>query len=199
MRDAEAAKQAAILNALPVHSPARRARAHRPANETWQQLAGGSVLLDAAYGVGVNYLGICESVPQNYSADAQRIAAGIRRVLAGQTKHFSTEYSCDPSNDGRWYLLTVTPLAENRPSGVIVMHVDITGQKRGEEAIQRFAAAMDASADAIYLVDRSSMRFVHVNEAACRAQAQTRAGLLALMPAQVLAASARTSNEPMTR
>jgi diguanylate cyclase (GGDEF)-like protein/PAS domain S-box-containing protein len=38
-------------------------------------------------------------------------------------------------------------------------------------------------------VDRSSMRFVHVNEAACRTQAQTRAGLLASTPAQVLAIS----------
>ena len=190
LRDAEAAKQAAILNALPAHIILLDAQGLIVSvNETWQQLAGGSVLLDSACGVGVNYLDICDSVPDNYSADAQRIAAGIRRVLAGRTKHFSTEYTCDSSNDGRWYLLTVTPLAENRPSGVIVMHVDITDQKRGEESIQRFAAAMDASADAIYLVDRSSMRFVHVNQAACRAQAQTRAGLLALTPAQVLAAS----------
>jgi diguanylate cyclase (GGDEF)-like protein/PAS domain S-box-containing protein len=189
LRDADAAKQAAILNALPAHIILLDAQGLIVSvNETWQQLAGGSVLLDSAYGIGVNYLEICESVPHAYSADARRIAAGIRRVLAAQTKHFSTEYTCDPSNDGRWYLLTVTPLAENRPSGVIVMHVDITEQKHGEEAIQRFAAAMDASADAIYLVDRSSMRFVHVNEAACRAQTQTRACLLALTPAQVLAA-----------
>ncbi len=36
-----------------------------------------------------------------------------------------------------------------------------------------------------FLVDRESMRFIYVNEAACRSQAQTRSGLLALPPAQV--------------
>jgi diguanylate cyclase (GGDEF)-like protein/PAS domain S-box-containing protein len=57
------------------------------------------------------------------------------------------------------------------------------------EALLRFAAAMDATSDAIYLVDRLSMCFIYVNEAACRSQVQTRAGLLALSPAQVFATS----------
>jgi diguanylate cyclase (GGDEF)-like protein/PAS domain S-box-containing protein len=51
--------------------------------------------------------------------------------------------------------------------------------------LQRFRAAMDATADAIYLVDRSSMRFVHVNDAACRMQNQTRDELLARTPEDV--------------
>jgi PAS domain S-box-containing protein len=41
----------------------------------------------------------------------------------------------------------------------------------------------------LFLVDRSSMRYIHVNEAACRIQAQTRKGLLASSPAQVLGIS----------
>jgi diguanylate cyclase (GGDEF)-like protein/PAS domain S-box-containing protein len=53
------------------------------------------------------------------------------------------------------------------------------------EALLRFAAAMDASSDSIYLVDRPSMCFIYANETACRSQLQTRAGLLALSPAQV--------------
>jgi diguanylate cyclase (GGDEF)-like protein/PAS domain S-box-containing protein len=63
---------------------------------------------------------------------------------------------------------------------------DITGRKRGEEALIRFSTAMDATADAIYLVDRTSMEFVHVNEAACRMQSLTRAELLSLGPEGVL-------------
>jgi diguanylate cyclase (GGDEF)-like protein/PAS domain S-box-containing protein len=57
--------------------------------------------------------------------------------------------------------------------------------RTGAETLLRFAAAMDATSDAIYLVDRSNMRFIYVNEAACRSQEQTRAELLALPPAQV--------------
>ena len=55
------------------------------------------------------------------------------------------------------------------------------------ETLLRFAAAMDATSDAIYLVDRPSMCFIHVNQAACRMQARTRAELLALPPAEVFA------------
>ena len=49
--------------------------------------------------------------------------------------------------------------------------------------------AMDAIVDAIYLVDRSSMTFIHVNDAACRMQNRTREELLALGPAGVLSIS----------
>jgi diguanylate cyclase (GGDEF)-like protein/PAS domain S-box-containing protein len=61
--------------------------------------------------------------------------------------------------------------------------------KRGEERSRRFGRAMDAIVDAIYLVDRSSMRFVHVNDAACRMQNRTREQLLALEPGVILGIS----------
>jgi diguanylate cyclase (GGDEF)-like protein/PAS domain S-box-containing protein len=62
-------------------------------------------------------------------------------------------------------------------------------QRRGEERLRRFGKAMDAMVDAIYLVDRSSMRFVHVNDAACGMQNRTREQLLALEPDVVLGIS----------
>jgi diguanylate cyclase (GGDEF)-like protein/PAS domain S-box-containing protein len=60
-------------------------------------------------------------------------------------------------------------------------------RKRSEEVSRRFSSAMDATADAIYLVDRASMRFVHVNEAACRMQNRSREELMALGPIGLLA------------
>ena len=63
---------------------------------------------------------------------------------------------------------------------------DITERKRREADLRNFRVAMDASADAIYLVDRASMRFFDVNEAACRMQGRTREELLALGPEGVL-------------
>jgi len=62
-----------------------------------------------------------------------------------------------------------------------------TAELRARAAdLQNFRVAMDASADAIYLVDRASMRFVDVNEAACRMQSRTHEELLALGPDGVL-------------
>jgi diguanylate cyclase (GGDEF)-like protein/PAS domain S-box-containing protein len=84
------------------------------------------------------------------------------------------------------FLLTVTPLNNDHPKGAVVMHVNITEQTRGEERSRRFGTAMDAIVDAIYLIDRSSMRFVHVNDAACRMQNRTREQLMALEPDVIL-------------
>jgi len=53
-------------------------------------------------------------------------------------------------------------------------------------ALRRFRAAMDASSDAIYLIDRATMRYIDVNETACRMTGRTREEILALGPTGVL-------------
>jgi diguanylate cyclase (GGDEF)-like protein/PAS domain S-box-containing protein len=192
LRESEAAKQAAILDALPAHIALLDMQGLvLSVNERWGAAGGGDALRGPAFGVGVNYLEVCDNAHGDVAADAQRAAAGIRSVLAGTDKRFMLQYASNALNERRRFLLIVAPLAGGHPSGAVVMHVDITDQKRGEESLRRFAAAMDATSDAIYLVDRASMRFVHVNEAACRLQSQTRAGLLAMTPWQVFATTQR--------
>ena len=55
-------------------------------------------------------------------------------------------------------------------------------REHNEEAILRFATAMNATADTICLIDRSSMRFVYANDAACRMTEMSREELLAVDP-----------------
>jgi diguanylate cyclase (GGDEF)-like protein/PAS domain S-box-containing protein len=62
-------------------------------------------------------------------------------------------------------------------------------RKRAEEGQRRFRAAMDASADLMLLVDRASMRYIDVNDAACRALGYSREELLALGPQDVFSKS----------
>lgn len=189
-REAEAAKQAAILNALPACIAVLDAAGRvLSVNEMWGRLTAGNALHGPAYGVGNNYLHLCDAVCGMNSIEAHRAAVGIRSVLTGGRPSFSMEYPCDLPTERRWFLLTTTPLATAHPRGAVIMHVDITDQKRGETALRRFAGAMDATADALFLVDRSSMRYIHVNEAACCMQSQTRADLLASSPAQILGIS----------
>jgi diguanylate cyclase (GGDEF)-like protein/PAS domain S-box-containing protein len=51
--------------------------------------------------------------------------------------------------------------------------------------LQRFRSAMDATAEAIMLVERASMRFVEVNATACELLGYTHAELMALAPSAV--------------
>jgi diguanylate cyclase (GGDEF)-like protein/PAS domain S-box-containing protein len=200
MRETEAAKQAAILNALPAYIAVLDVAGRvESVNEMWGRSTAGNSLHGSNYNVGINYLEKCDREVGPDALDAHRAAAGIRSVLSGVRKSFSMEYPCELPTERRWFLLTTTPLHADRPRGAVIMHVDITGQKRDELATRRFAAAMDATADAIFLVDRSSMRYIHVNDAACRMQAQTREELLASSPAEVLDISEKALAETYNR
>jgi len=79
--------------------------------------------------------------------------------------------------------------ASGRFSGYRGVGKDITERKEREEELRRFHTAMDATEDAIYLVDRASMRIVDVNSAACNLLGATREQILAAGPEGALSMS----------
>ncbi len=136
MRHSEAAKQAAILNALSAHIALLDTQGRIVSvNEAWRRFAGANAIQGAGYGIGLDYLEICDGACGDGAAEAHQTAAGIRSVLGGAEKSFSIEYPCHSPAEQRWFLLTVTPLTDDHPHGAVVMHVDITQRKRGEEAL----------------------------------------------------------------
>src|SRR6202453_1913468 len=186
LRDSDAVKQDAILNSLPAHVILLDAEGIIVSvNGPWRQLTCCGALLDSKYGIGLDYVAVCSAARGDGALRAHTAAMGIRAVLSGAVPRYSFEHACQSPKGRLWFLLTVTPLSDHYPSGAVVMHVNITAQKRGEETSRRFREAMNAIADAIYLVDRLTMRFVHVNDAACRMQNSTREKLLALPPEAV--------------
>ena len=183
LRYVEAERQAAILDALPAHVALIDAQGVVTAvNGAWRRFADANGYAGADQGVGRNYLDICDSARGRDSANAAGVAAGIRSVLAGQSRRFSYEYPCDSPSECRWFMTLVTPLPEDRPTGAVVMHLNITEQRQSAAALLRFGAAMDANVDEIYVIDRGTMRFIHVNDAACRLQQRQRSELLEVEP-----------------
>ena len=137
LRQSEAAKQAAILNALPAHIALLDMRGVIiSVNDAWRRFAGANAIQGAGYGIGLDYLEICDGARGDGAAEAHQVAEGIRSVLAGEVKNFSIEYPCHSPTEQRWFLMTVTPLTDDHPHGAVVMHLDITQRKRGEEALR---------------------------------------------------------------
>jgi diguanylate cyclase (GGDEF)-like protein/PAS domain S-box-containing protein len=171
----DAARETAILNALPAHVLLLDTHGVIVSvNEAWRQLADSNQFRDSDYGLGLNYLALCESTAGSDAQSAHAAAKGIRSVLSGAAESFSTEYFCDTPAGRRWFLLSVTPLAQRVRRGAVVMHVNVTDKKRDQQSLMQFAAAMDATMDAIYLIDRAEMKILHCNDAACRMQGKTR-------------------------
>ena len=179
-RYTQAARDATILDALPAHIVMLDPNGViLSVNEAWRQLAASNSLGDPACCLGLNYLAICDSAAGVGASGADAVAVGIRSVLNGRSKCFSFEYPCEMPAGPKWFRMTVTPLGAPPQAGAVVMHVDTTVEKLVEQSLRRFAAAMDATTDAIYLIDRADMTFVHFNDAACRLQNKTRAEVFA--------------------
>jgi len=137
LRQSEAAKQTAILNALPAHIALLDAQGFLiSVNEAWRRFASANVMPGPGYGVGLNYLDICDRAWGDGAGDAHQAAEGIRSVLGGGTKSFSIEYPCHSPTEQRWFLLTATPLADDRPNGAVLTHLNITEQKRAKDELR---------------------------------------------------------------
>ena len=148
LRHAEAARQAVILNALPANIALLDAGGFIVSvNEGWQRFAGTNALIDPDFGMGLDYLAVCDSAQGADSAEARRAAGGIRSVLDGSARTYSLEYPCHSPLEQRWFLMTVTPLSDERLEGAVIMHLDTTEQKRMKDELvaseRRFSELLD--------------------------------------------------------
>ncbi|HEV2287066.1 MAG TPA: EAL domain-containing protein, partial [Steroidobacteraceae bacterium] len=73
--------------------------------------------------------------------------------------------------DGAWLWADVTTClvrgADAQPLHFVTVLSDVSERKRAEQEVDRFRAAMDASADAIFIAEPGTMRLLYVNETAC--------------------------------
>jgi PAS domain S-box-containing protein len=145
LRESQAVQQAAILNALPAHIALLDATGVIVSvNEAWRRFATANHLQGPAFGIGVNYLEICDRTQGKGSLDARSAADGIRSVLDG-AKSFSLEYPCHSPTEQRWFVMTGAPLSHAAAHGVVVMHVNITDRKLAEDELRESQTTMAAA------------------------------------------------------
>ena len=123
------------------------------------------------------------------------VAAGVRireRLLTGEITSFARELRLVRKDQMQiWVNVTgsLVRTADGHPDYFISVFDDITERKRTEADLQRFRAAVDVSADAIMVTERSSMRYAMVNEAASRMLGYSGEELLAMGPHDLLQVS----------
>ena len=170
LRDAEAAKQTAIFDALPAHIALIDTRGYIiSVNEAWRRFGAKNALHHANFCIGDNYLDVCACARGQKAAEAHQVATAIRSVLSGALKQFSLEYTCDAPNRQRWFLLTVTPLTDERLNGAVVMHIDVTAQRQAEESLRlsesRFRQMAESISDVFFLQNLDSSQIYYVSPA----------------------------------
>ena len=120
-------------------------------NNAWQFGANTNALLTPDFGVGMNYLHLCDGI-----AEAREMARGIRCVLARTSPMFQIEYPCHSPNEERWFELTAVPLNYEQLAGVSLSHVNITLRKVAE---RNMLASAQRLADAQQIAHIGSWEF----------------------------------------
>jgi len=107
-------------------------------NRTWQAFSDLNQRPDGCRkdDVGTNYLAVCDSATGNSSEEAQRMSAGLRRILGGDDDVFELEYPCHSPHELRWFMARVTRCHHNRAL-TVVAHTNITELKLAKAELQR--------------------------------------------------------------
>lgn len=169
LRQSEAVRQAAIVDALPANvALLDTGGIVVSVNQAWRTFGAANGLQGPPDGIGANYLEICDRAAAAGVEGAQEVATGIVAVLTGQASCFSIEYGCHSPWEERWFLMSVAPLDQGALRGVVVMHVNVTERKRAEHLLigleEKYRTVFESSNDAIMLMDQTG--FVDVNAAA---------------------------------
>lgn len=103
-------------------------------NGAWRRFAEANQLRMDNYGLGANYLAVCDGASGDQSEGAREAAAGIRRALTDPQADFYLEYSCHSPAEARWFAMRVTRFDNN--GKVVVAHENITRRKQAEENVK---------------------------------------------------------------
>ncbi|GAB4512394.1 MAG: hypothetical protein OHK0046_11850 [Anaerolineae bacterium] len=104
-------------------------------NSAWCSFAQENDYPDTGYGLGTNYLAICDSAAKSNSHDAVVVAQGIRDVMQRRRSDFYLEYPCHSRREKRWFVMHVTRFEWEGTPRYIVAHQNVTELKMIQEEL----------------------------------------------------------------
>ena len=91
------------------------------------------------------------------------------------------------NGESYWESISISPSVDamGTVTHFTIVAEDISERKQADEQLKRFRAALDNSADAMFLIDRSTMQFVDLNHSACVSTGYSREELLNMGPQDI--------------
>ncbi|WP_028581689.1 PAS and helix-turn-helix domain-containing protein [Desulfogranum japonicum] len=117
-------------------------------NRSWQEFAKSNGMVGPIDCVGLNYLRICESAPDDAS-NSRYIARAIRQVIVGEISEFLTQYPCHSPTEKRWFSLRIVPYQKSGENKVLVTHDNITPIILAQEKLKQQEAELKAKTNAL--------------------------------------------------
>jgi PAS domain S-box-containing protein len=166
-----AERTSAILNTLPANIALLDEKGFIvEVNGAWRNFASENGFTGNSYTIGDNYITIAASARGTEKEDGSKVVHGIKSILSKKLKVFTLEYPCHSPNEERWFRMIATPLLKKGKAGVVVMHINITEQKKGEQALQAtlkdlsdYKIALDESAIVSITDQHGAISYVNGN------------------------------------
>ena len=132
-----AERQATILNAMPTSVILLDGNADlKEVNASWKRFLQNNDLNIANGSVGANFLSFVLSMNEIDKTEGLKIAEGIKEVIAGNKPEYIVEYLFTNSLGYKtWFLLKVSPLADENQKGAVILNIDITDRRKAEQSV----------------------------------------------------------------
>ncbi len=125
-------------------------------NNAWRHFADENELITSEYGLGTNYLQVCDEASGQNAQEASVVAQGIRDVIKYKQQDFVIEYPCHSYTEHRWFVLHVTRFDWGGKPHIIVAHQNVTEFKRIQielaESKKRLQAILDGVSNGILTI-----------------------------------------------
>ncbi|MBL8242331.1 MAG: EAL domain-containing protein [Bryobacterales bacterium] len=186
------ARQEATINALSAHMAVVDAEGNIVGiNNAWKRFAQTNGYAGRRYGLGANYLAICDEGARSGAPGSAEAAEAVRSVLSGATPNVSFEYPCHSPSESRWFRCLVTAVPGERSGGAVILHVDISERIIKDQKINRQLTALDSAANAIFITDADG-RIDWANQAFQRLSGYSSSELILQTPAVLEDPATRT-------
>ena len=122
-------------------------------NDAWRHFGMANSYKDPNWGIGRNYLGICQEAIGVQTEDARNVAEAIQQLLSGERSSFQMEYPCHSDTKQRWFSLSLTHFSFSKRTWVVAAHEDISQSALIEQGLQLRNRAMAAADEGITITD----------------------------------------------
>ncbi len=123
------------------------------ANAAWRRFVAQNDFPDGGYGLGMEYLAICDAGARDGADGASEIGAAIRDILAGRGTPFVREYPCHGPHERRWFAIRISRFPGDGPIRLVIAHENVTERHLAEEQTRFQAQLLDQVPAAVIATD----------------------------------------------
>lgn len=139
-------------------------------NTAWLRFGADNAYDDSAYGIGQNYIAVCESTTGRDAEQAGQVARAIQDIINEREALFRMEYPCHSPDERRWFMLQIARFEWQGEMRVITAHQNVTDLKLAQHAYaqsqKRLQTVVDTVVDGIFTADEQG-HIETVNPAIC--------------------------------